>query len=75
MEENKNFMDTLNPKLVKRANKNIKEDLFDDWSFALDNNEIFYGDKEYAERSGINKVRQAFNAFYKLSYGDVDYLD
>lgn len=75
MEENKNFMDTLNAEIVKRANEKIKEELFDDWSAALDNNDLFYGDKEYAERSGEKEILEAFNKFYNLTPEDKDYLD
>jgi hypothetical protein len=74
MEENKNFMDTLNPDTVKRANQTIMEDLFEDWSFALDSNEMFYGDKEYAERSGEAEIIEAFNKFYNLDPTDTDFL-
>jgi hypothetical protein len=69
------FMDTLNNETVKRANQKIMEDLFEDWSFALDNNEVFYGDKEYAERSGEAEIIEAFNKFYKLDPNDEDYLE
>jgi hypothetical protein len=68
------FMDTLNPDTVKRANQTIMEDLFEDWSFALDSNEIFYGDKEYAQRSGEAEIVEAFNKFYKLDPTDTDFL-
>ena len=71
---NDNFMDTLNKEVVKLVNEKIKEDLFEDWSFALDNNDIFYGDKEYAERSGNQYVINKFNSFYKLDPTDTDFL-
>ena len=74
MEENKNFMDTLNGEIVKRANEKIKEELFEDWCFALDNNDLFYGDKEYAERSGEDEIKTAFNKFYNLTPEDEDYF-
>ena len=69
------FMDTLNPDTVKRANQTIMEDLFEDWSYALDSNEVFYGDKEYAQRSGETEIIEAFNKFYKLDPSDEDYLE
>jgi len=69
------FMDTLNNETVKRANQKIMEDLFEDWSFALDSNEMFYGDKEYAQRSGEAEIIEAFNKFYKLDPSDEDYLE
>jgi hypothetical protein len=68
------FMDTLNPDTIKRANQTIMEDLFEDWSFALDSNEMFYGDKEYAQRSGEAEIIEAFNKFYKLDPTDTDFL-
>ncbi len=71
---NDNFMDTLNAETVKRANEKIKEELFEDWSFALDNNNLFYGDKEYAERSGEKEILEAFNKFYNLTPDDEDFL-
>jgi hypothetical protein len=74
MEENQNFMDTLNKEIVQEVNKKIMFDLFEDWSFALDNNDIFYGDKEYAERSGNQYVINKFNSFYKLDPTDTDFL-
>jgi hypothetical protein len=74
MEENKNFMDTLNKEIVQEVNKKIMFDLFEDWSFALDNNDVFYGDKEYAERSGNQYVINKFNSFYKLDPTDTDFL-
>lgn len=74
MEENKNFMDTLNIEIVKDVNESIKEELFEDWSAALDNNDIFYGDKEYAERSNNQYIINKFNSFYKLDPTDKDFL-
>ena len=74
MEKNKNFMDTLNNEIVQEVNKKIMFDLFEDWSFALDNNDVFYGDKEYAERSGNQYVINKFNSFYKLDPTDTDFL-
>ena len=70
----KNFMDTLNAETIKRANEKIKEELFEDWSAALDNNDLFYGDKEYAERSGEKEILDAFNKFYGLTPDDKSYL-
>ena len=74
METNQNFMDILNAETVKRANQKIMADLFEDWSYALDSNEMFYGDKEYAERSGEAEIIEAFNKFYNLDPSDEDYL-
>jgi hypothetical protein len=74
MEENKNFMDTLNKEIVQEVNKKIMVDLFEDWSFALDSNDVFYGDKEYAERSGNQYVINKFNSFYELDPTDTDFL-
>jgi hypothetical protein len=70
----KNFMDTLNKEIVKEANEKIKDELFEDWSFALDNNDLFYGDREYAERSGSQYIINKFNSFYKLDPTDESFL-
>ena len=67
-------MDTLNKEIVKEANEKIKDELFEDWSFALDNNDLFYGDREYAERSGNQYIINKFNSFYKLDPTDKSFL-
>ena len=75
MEENTNFMDTLNKEIVQEVNKKIMFDLFEDWSYALDCvEEPIYGDREYALRSENEYIINKFNSFYKLDPSDTDFL-
>lgn len=75
MEENKLFIDTLDPSLISKAEEQIKENLFDQFYEEINMDEQFYGDRKYADMSDIKEIREAFNKFYNLSPEDSDYLD
>lgn len=69
------FEDTLNKNLIHQANENIKNDLYANWCEGNLNLLDYDSDREWAEASGIDEVRQAFNNFYNLKPTDSDYLD
>jgi hypothetical protein len=70
------FVDGLPAELVSEANENIKNDLFSNWCEGNLNLIDFDSDMEWAEASGVDEIKTAFNKFYNLTPADTfKYLD
>lgn len=55
--------------------RHIADQLLDDWFIHVGNEEEYYIDLRIAQMSDDVTFRKAFNEYYELSPGDVDYFN
>lgn len=69
------FVNSLGLILSNKAEQNIQSNLLCEFYDQLDQDDDLLGDRKWACMSDLKEVREAFNAFYKLTPKDDEYLD
>ena len=69
------FINGLGLDLISKAENNLVSNLIREFYDQLEQDDDLNGDRKWACMSDLKEVREAFNAFYKLTPKDDEYLD
>ena len=69
------YYTTLHFELNNKVDENIASNLLYEFYEELENDDDFDADRKFASMSDMKEIREGFNAFYKLTPNDEEYLD
>ena len=66
---------SINQELTNKVDEAISLNLICEFYEGLENDDDFDADRKWADLSDMKEIREGFNAFYKLTPNDEEYLD